>query len=89
MSVGGDLERSAAGASVLNLGPSGRRGLRSGRNLGVVEGGSGMEGSSGRSDVVEADFGKVGYGEGSGLDPGSCEFLEKVLGSCDTCHHPK
>ena len=54
-----------------------------GKYLGVVEGGSGMEGSSGRrmtsgrSDVAEDDFGKVGCGGGSRLDSGSCRLLEK------------
>ena len=46
---------------------------REGKDLKVAEGGSEMEGSSGRrmilvrSDVAEADFEKAGYGGGSRL----------------------
>ena len=53
----------------------------------MVEGGSGMEVSSGRrktlgrSDAAEADFGKVGCGGGSGLDSGNCGLLGEVLSS--------
>ena len=49
----------------------------------MAEGGSRMRGSSerrmtsGGSDVAEADFGKVGYGEGSWLDSESFEYFGK------------
>jgi len=51
---------------------------RDGKELGVVEGSSGMEGSSRRrmtsrrSDVTEAHFGKAGCGGSSGLDFERC-----------------
>jgi len=44
LSVSGDLGRSIVGASGLELEPSGRGGPQSERDLGMVEGGSGMEG---------------------------------------------
>ena len=45
LSVGGDLGLFVAGASSLELEPSSQEGPRSERDLGVVEGGYGMEGS--------------------------------------------
>ena len=63
-------------------------------DLGVGEGGSGMEGmTSRRLDAMEIVFGKVGCGEADfgkvqcGRDSG-LDFLGKVLSSWDTCHHP-
>jgi len=67
--------------SDLELGPLGRGGLRSGRDFGIVEDGSGMERSSewrmtsGEVDVAEANFKKVGCGRGSRLDSWSCGLL--------------
>ena len=43
--------------------------------------------TSGRLDVAEDDFRKVGYGGGSKIDFGSCEFLKEALGKLDMCHH--
>ena len=83
MNISKDLGRSVIEASGLELGPLGRGGPRSERDHGIVEDGSGMEGSSGRRitsgklDVAEADFEKVGCGGSFGLDSGSCGVLEE------------
>ena len=83
MSIDRDLGRSVVEASGLDLRPSGQGGPQSGRDLGMVKGGSGMEGSSrwrltsGKLDVVEAP----------GWTLGVMDFSEKVLVRWDTCQH--
>ena len=82
MYIGRDLERSVVGASSLELGSSYRGGPRCGRDLKIVEDGSKMEGASGRRitsgklNVAEAGFRKVGCGASSRLDSESCGLLE-------------
>jgi len=83
MSIDKDFRRSIVGALVLELGPSGQRRPRSGEYVEMMEGGSMMEGSlrrkktSGKSDVMEDDVGKVRCGGGFELDSRSYGFLEK------------
>ena len=92
--VSGDLGGLMFGASDLESETFGMERLQEGKDLGVVEGGSEMEGSlerrmtSEKSDVAEADFGKAGCGGGSELNSESCELLGESSGSKDMCHHP-
>ena len=68
LSIDGDFRRSVIGASGLKLGPSGRGRSQSGRDFGMVEGGSGWKGLQGGGWLWEGqmwrriDFEKVGCG---------------------------
>ena len=92
--VSGDLSGLIFGASDLESETFETERPQESKDLGVVEGGSEMEGSLGRrmilekSDVAEADFRKAGCDGGSELNSESCELLGESSGSKDMCHHP-